>query len=132
MSGAPASNAPLRRSREPTRKLSNPERLLSKVQSKLLHFFNWMGPSARDSSTVHVLRGFIKSALVYFVPVTLFRRSFDLQTLRRSVALGLFVAGVRSVDHVLKNLHTSNDKRAPRLPLLLIVVSSCIFSIGTK
>jgi hypothetical protein len=67
--------------------------------------FNWFGKAERGSTQEHLLRGFSKAFLLYFVPMTILRKGkFSVQTLRRAVALGTFVSGVRLVDDLLTKL----------------------------
>jgi len=75
--------------------------------------FNWFGKTERGSTQEHLFRGFSKAFLMYWVPATLLRRKFNLQTVRRGVALGVFVSGVRLVDDLLTKL---KEQRHPGIP----------------
>jgi len=66
---------------------------------------------------VHILRGFSKSFLLYFVPITLLRRGSILSNLRRALAIGIFTAGVRAGDDILTKLKSESFQGNPQRPV---------------
>jgi len=83
----------------------------------LKNLFAWFKPETRQSTRVHILRGFTKSFLLYFVPITLLRRGSLLSNLRRSLALGIFTAGVRAGDDILTKLKSESFQGNPQRPV---------------
>lgn len=58
------------------------------------------GPSVSDAS-VHVLGGATKAALMYWIPVTLWKRRLHGNS-RRAIAIGVYVGMVRLVDRLIR------------------------------
>jgi len=86
-------------------------------ESGLKNLFAWFKPETRQSTRAHILRGFSKSFLLYFVPITILRRGSLLSNLRRSLALGLFTAGVRAGDDILTKLKSESFQGNPQRPV---------------
>jgi hypothetical protein len=60
-----------------------------------------------------VVRGFLKGFASFFVPFALLKRSVNFWLIRRAVALGIFVGGVRSADRIVKSLFGDELKQEP-------------------
>jgi len=83
----------------------------------LSKLFSWFTPETRGSTRGHILRGFAKSFLLYFVPITLLRRGTLVNNIRRSIALGIFIAGVRAGDDILTKLKNESFQGRPQTPV---------------
>jgi hypothetical protein len=68
---------------------------------------NLLGPSLRDGA-YHTTDGFAKGFLAYLVPTSLLRRQI-LTNLRRAIAFGIFVGGVRAMMTFLKRISSQED-----------------------
>jgi len=80
------------------------------------YLFHWFQPETRQSTRAHILRGFSKCFLLYFVPMCLIRRGNIYRNFRRAAALGVFVAGVRAADDILTKLKEAFDHDTSKKP----------------
>eukprot|EP01129_Flabellula_baltica_P014618 TRINITY_DN7046_c0_g1_i1.p1 TRINITY_DN7046_c0_g1~~TRINITY_DN7046_c0_g1_i1.p1 ORF type:complete len:372 (+),score=38.67 TRINITY_DN7046_c0_g1_i1:58-1173(+) len=88
--------------------------LIKKIKDKLDYLISGR---VMDDTTVdeyervkHVTDGFMKSFLSYFVPaVILGKGKVSIATIRRGLALGVFVSGVRAVNHFIAGLAKDGD-----------------------
>eukprot|EP01124_Arcella_intermedia_P020459 TRINITY_DN27936_c0_g1_i1.p1 TRINITY_DN27936_c0_g1~~TRINITY_DN27936_c0_g1_i1.p1 ORF type:complete len:378 (-),score=57.97 TRINITY_DN27936_c0_g1_i1:86-1219(-) len=83
---------------------------LTKIRDYL---FNWFDNSHHHNTRKHILRGFVKSFLLYAVPMTALKRKDFVSHLRRAFALGIFVAGVRAGDDILTKLKSDSFQGNP-------------------
>jgi len=81
------------------------------------NLFGWFAPETRHSTRAHILRGFSKSFLLWLIPITLLRRGDLISNLRRSLALGIFTAGVRAGDDILTKLKHESFQGQPQTPV---------------
>jgi len=85
---------------------------MATLTDKFKSLFQWFAEYDDDSvvhrlvegggTRGHIIRGFLKAFLVYLVPMTVLARQVTFRNVKRSLALGVFVSGVRAVDSVLK------------------------------